>query len=81
MAEPAPRPGLPGDLHRRDPRQDPPALRAAAVYVLMLVVIRLMGKRTVGDFTAFDLLVALMLGEIADEITYGDGLWDLGFGI
>jgi hypothetical protein len=42
------------------------ALRAAAVYVLMLVVIRLMGKRTVGNFTVFDLLVALMLGEIAD---------------
>jgi uncharacterized membrane protein YcaP (DUF421 family) len=57
------------------------ALRAAAVYVLMLVVIRLMGKRTVGNFTAFDLLVALMLGEIVDEIIYGDGLWDLGFGI
>jgi uncharacterized membrane protein YcaP (DUF421 family) len=48
------------------------ALRAAAVYVLMLVVIRLMGKRTVGNFTAFDLLVALMLGEIVDEIIYGD---------
>jgi uncharacterized membrane protein YcaP (DUF421 family) len=48
------------------------ALRAAAVYVLMLVVIRLMGKRTVGNFTAFDLLVALMLGEIVDEIIYSD---------
>jgi uncharacterized membrane protein YcaP (DUF421 family) len=48
------------------------ALRAAAVYVLMLVVIRLMGKRTVGNFTAFDLLVALVLGEIVDEIIYGD---------
>jgi uncharacterized membrane protein YcaP (DUF421 family) len=48
------------------------ALRAAAVYVLMLVVIRLMGKRTVGNFTVFDLLVALMLGEIVDEIIYGD---------
>lgn len=47
------------------------AQRAAAVYVLMLVVIRLMGKRTVGNFTAFDLLVALMLGEIVDEIIYG----------
>jgi uncharacterized membrane protein YcaP (DUF421 family) len=30
------------------------------------------GKRTVGNFTAFDLLVALMLGEIVDEIIYGD---------
>jgi uncharacterized membrane protein YcaP (DUF421 family) len=48
------------------------AARAAAVYVLMLVVIRLLGKRTVGNFTAFDLLVALMLGEVVDELIYGD---------
>ena len=46
--------------------------RAAAVYILLLVVIRLLGKREVGNFTAFDLLVALMLGEVVDEIIYGD---------
>ena len=48
------------------------AARGVLVYALMLVVIRLMGKRTVGNFTAFDLLVALMLGEVVDEIIYGD---------
>jgi uncharacterized membrane protein YcaP (DUF421 family) len=48
------------------------ALRALGVYAFMLAVIRLMGKRTVGMFTAFDLLVALMLGEVVDEIIYGD---------
>ncbi len=48
------------------------AARAVLVYVVMLVVIRLLGKRTVGNFTAFDLLVALMLGEVVDEIIYGD---------
>jgi uncharacterized membrane protein YcaP (DUF421 family) len=48
------------------------AARAAAVYVLMLMVIRALGKRTVGNFSAFDLLVALMLGEVVDEIIYGD---------
>ena len=48
------------------------ALRALAVYALMLAVIRLLGKRTVGNFAAFDLLVALMLGEVVDEIIYGD---------
>lgn len=48
------------------------AARAIAVYVLMLVVIRALGKRTVGNFAAFDLLVALMLGEVVDEIIYGD---------
>jgi uncharacterized membrane protein YcaP (DUF421 family) len=48
------------------------AVRAVAVYGLALLVIRVMGKRTVGNFTAFDLLVALMLGEVVDEIIYGD---------
>ena len=46
--------------------------RAAAVYVLMLIVIRALGKRTVGNFSAFDLLIALMLGDLVDEIVYGD---------
>jgi uncharacterized membrane protein YcaP (DUF421 family) len=46
--------------------------RAVAVYVLMLAVIRFLGKRTVGNFSAFDLLIALMLGEVVDEIIYGD---------
>jgi uncharacterized membrane protein YcaP (DUF421 family) len=48
------------------------ALRALLVYGVMLVVIRLLGKRTIGNFSAFDLLVALMLGEVVDEIIYGD---------
>jgi uncharacterized membrane protein YcaP (DUF421 family) len=48
------------------------AARAFAVFVLMLLVIRLLGKRTVGNFAAFDLIVALMLGEVVDEIIYGD---------
>jgi uncharacterized membrane protein YcaP (DUF421 family) len=48
------------------------AARAAAVYALILFVIRISGKRTIGNFTAFDLLVALMLGEVVDEIIFGD---------
>jgi uncharacterized membrane protein YcaP (DUF421 family) len=47
-------------------------LRALLVYVVMLIVIRVLGKRTIGNFSAFDLLVALMLGEVVDEIIYGD---------
>ena len=54
------------------------AARAAAVYVFMLIVIRALGKRTVGNFSAFDLLVALMLGEVVDEIIYGDVLFIQG---
>jgi uncharacterized membrane protein YcaP (DUF421 family) len=46
--------------------------RSLLLYAIMLIVIRRLGKRTVGNFTAFDLLVALMLGEIVDEMIYGD---------
>ena len=46
--------------------------RAVAVYVLILVTVRALGKRTVGNFSAFDLLVALMLSEVVDEIIYAD---------
>jgi uncharacterized membrane protein YcaP (DUF421 family) len=48
------------------------ALRAVAIYVIMLAVLRISGKRAIGNFSAFDLLVALMLGEVVDEIIYGD---------
>ena len=48
------------------------AARTLAVYVLILAVVRALGKRTVGNFSAFDLLVALMLGELVDEMIYGD---------
>ena len=53
--------------------------RGLLVYAVMLVVIRVLGKRTVGNFTAFDLLVALMLGEVVDEIIYGDVSLAQGF--
>lgn len=48
------------------------ALRATLVYFFMLLVVRLLGKRSIGALSAFDLLVALMLGEVVDEIIYGD---------
>ena len=38
-------------------------LRAVLVYLLILVLIRLSGKRTVGEFTPFDLIVVILLGE------------------
>src|SRR5688500_4975850 len=53
--------------------------RASLVYVFVLLVIRLLGKRSVGAFGAFDLLVALMLGEVVDEIIFGDVTLAKGF--
>jgi uncharacterized membrane protein YcaP (DUF421 family) len=48
------------------------ALRATIVYFFVLFVVRLMGKRSVGNISAFDLVVALMIGEVVDEAIYGD---------
>ena len=38
-------------------------LRALLVYGGLLLLIRLSGKRTVGEFTPFDLIVVILLGE------------------
>lgn len=38
-------------------------LRGTVVYFVLLVVLRLAGKRTVGQFTPFDLLVLVLLGD------------------
>ena len=38
-------------------------VRAAVVYVALLVMVRLSGKRTVGQFTPFDLVVVMLLSE------------------
>lgn len=48
------------------------AARASFLYFLLLFVVRTLGKREVGNITAFDLIVAFMLGEVADEIIFGD---------
>lgn len=48
-------------------------LRAAAVYAALLVLVRLSGKRTVGQFTPFDMLVVLLLSEsVSNALTGGD---------
>jgi uncharacterized membrane protein YcaP (DUF421 family) len=38
-------------------------VRAAVVYLVLLVMVRLSGKRTVGQFTPFDLIVVMLLSE------------------
>src|SRR3954470_19390010 len=38
-------------------------VRAGTVYLVLLVMVRLTGKRTVGQFTPFDLVVVLLLSE------------------
>jgi uncharacterized membrane protein YcaP (DUF421 family) len=38
-------------------------VRAGVVYIALLVMVRISGKRTVGQFTPFDLLVVMLLSE------------------
>ncbi|WP_326540461.1 hypothetical protein [Pseudorhodoferax sp.] len=48
-------------------------VRAAAVYVVLMVLIRLSGKRTVGQFTPFDLLAMVLLSEgVSNSMLAGD---------
>lgn len=49
-------------------------LRAAIVYFTLLVLVRLTGKRTVGQFSPFDLVVVMLLSEaVSGSINGQDG--------
>ena len=52
-------------------------LRAAMVYGLLLALMRFSGKRTVGQFTPFDLLVVMLVSEAAGPSMTGkdQSLW------
>lgn len=47
-------------------------VRVAVIYSVLLVMVRMSGKRTVGQFTPFDLLVVLLLGEAVTSGLVGD---------
>ncbi|PIM51653.1 hypothetical protein CS062_18755 [Roseateles chitinivorans] len=54
--------------------------RAALIYFALLVMVRLSGKRTVGQFTPFDLLVVMLLSEaVSNGLSGGEesvtGAW------
>lgn len=47
--------------------------RAALVYFAIMVLVRISGKRTVGEFTPFDLVVVILIGESTQgALTGGD---------
>jgi uncharacterized membrane protein YcaP (DUF421 family) len=46
--------------------------RTIVIYVVMLATIRVLGKRAVGNLTAFDMLIALIMGDLAGDAIYGD---------
>ena len=47
------------------------ALRAVAVYLVMLVMLRLFGKREVGQFTLFDLVLVLLVANAVQPAMTG----------
>lgn len=47
------------------------AVRAAIVYLVLLAMMRLTGKRTVGQFTPFDLIVVMLLSEGVSGALHG----------
>ena len=49
-------------------------LRAGVVYLVLLAMVRISGKRTVGQFTPFDLVVVMLLSEaVSGSINGQDG--------
>ena len=48
-------------------------VRGLAVYIFLLIMVRLSGRRTVGQFTPFDLLVIMLLSEaVSNSLNAGD---------
>ena len=53
-------------------------VRAVCVYFILLLMLRMSGKRTVGQFTPFDLLVVVLLGTAVQNSLIGDDVSLLG---
>src|SRR5688500_11618101 len=47
-------------------------LRAAAVYLFVLVVFRISGKRSMSQITTFDFILLLIIGEATQQALLGD---------
>ena len=48
-------------------------LRASVIYVLVMVLMRVSGKRAVGQFTPFDLILLILIGNaVQNGINGGD---------
>lgn len=53
-------------------------LRAVIVYVVILVLVRMSGKRTVGQFTPFDMILLVLLGTAVQNSLIGEDVSLLG---
>ena len=50
----------------------PSVLRALAVYVFLLVIFRITGKRSLAQITAFDFVLLLIIGEATQQALLGN---------
>lgn len=49
-----------------------PVLRGVIVYVFLLIVFRIMGKRTLNEATTFDLVLLLIISEVTQQGLVGE---------
>jgi uncharacterized membrane protein YcaP (DUF421 family) len=47
-------------------------LRAAAIYVVLLIVFRIAGRRTLSEMTSFDFVLLLIIGEATQQALLGE---------
>jgi uncharacterized membrane protein YcaP (DUF421 family) len=47
-------------------------LRGASVYILLLIVFRISGRRTLGEMTPFDFVLLLIIAETTQQALLGD---------
>ena len=49
-----------------------PILRGAAVYLFLLLLFRIMGKRSLNEITTFDFVLLLIISEVTQQALVGD---------
>jgi uncharacterized membrane protein YcaP (DUF421 family) len=47
-------------------------LRAAAIYIVLLIVFRIAGRRTLSEMTSFDFVLLLIIGESTQQALLGE---------
>lgn len=47
-------------------------VRAAFAFIFLLAMIRISGKRTVREATAFDFVLALVFGDLVDDVIWAE---------
>jgi uncharacterized membrane protein YcaP (DUF421 family) len=47
-------------------------LRGASVYIVLLIVFRISGRRTLGEMTPFDFVLLLIIAETTQQALLGD---------